>query len=87
MCTAMSPKKQNISKPVAASMAFTFFVAYMAYIWVHFTVGDDQRLEMSRKHAGVFCYKIITRHAGNFQGLLSTIRPPNSALFSHGGGL
>ena len=36
-------------------------------IWVNFTVGDDQRLEMSRKCAGVFCYKTITRHAGNLK--------------------
>ena len=26
MCTAMSPKEQNISKPVAASMAFAIFL-------------------------------------------------------------
>ena len=43
------------------------FALLRMHIWVNFTVGDDQRLEMSRKRAGVCCYKTITRHAGNLK--------------------
>ena len=44
---------------------------------------------MSRKRAGVFCYKTITRHAGNLKlsGIVEHHRPPNGAFFSNGGGL
>ena len=33
------------------------------HIWVNFSGGDDQRLEMSGRCAVVFCYKTITRNA------------------------
>ena len=60
-----------------------------ASIWVNFKVGDDQRLEMSRKYTVVVCYKTITRHAGTLKlsGIVKHHHATKWCIFSHGGGL
>ena len=39
MCAAMSPKEQNISKPVAASMAFAIFLKEIVIVEVYLGIG------------------------------------------------
>ena len=63
---------------------FLLLVNTVKTIWVNFTIGDNQRLAMSIKCAGVIGYKTITRHDGTLK--LSGIVKDHHTTKCHGGG-